>query len=202
MLFLSAFGVVLIAFSLFSFAASLKLGAVLFRRPDLRWQTAWLVGCVSVVPGEVSSSLGHSDTAFGVPSGVATALQLMIGIGSWVIAVGGEAIKIEGKRVFINGKPLDDPWGKYVDSQVIPRSGGEEAKRDNFGPLIEPPGTYFVMGDNRDRSYDSRFWGSVRRDDVKGKASILYWSEDREAKGVRWQRIGKRKEDLIPEKKG
>jgi signal peptidase I len=62
--------------------------------------------------------------------------------------------------------------------------------RDNFGPVIVPKNKYFVMGDNRDHSYDSRYWGYVDIKDVKGKALILYWSWDSEKSWVRFGRIG------------
>ena len=62
--------------------------------------------------------------------------------------------------------------------------------RDNFGPVTVPPDSLFVMGDNRDRSYDSRFWGFVRKNEIKGKAFILYWSWDSNRFLPRLLRIG------------
>jgi signal peptidase I len=103
-----------------------------------------------------------------------------------VIAVGGETVEIRNKTLFINGEPYDDEHGVYVDDYVIP---GALQPRDNLQPLKIPPGTVFVMGDNRDQSYDSRFWGVVDLQDVMGKAFIIYWSWDREAFGVRWSRL-------------
>jgi signal peptidase I len=68
------------------------------------------------------------------------------------------------------------------------------APRDNFGPFTVPRRSFFVMGDNRDQSYDSRFWGIVDIDEIKGKAFIKYWSWDRQGdflEKVRWGRLGK-----------
>jgi signal peptidase I len=68
---------------------------------------------------------------------------------------------------------------------------GAVQPRDNFGPVTVPAGSFFVMGDNRDESYDSRFWGFVKQQDILGKALIIYWSWNSEESGVRWSRIGK-----------
>ena len=64
------------------------------------------------------------------------------------------------------------------------------APRDNFGPFEVPARYIFVMGDNRDRSYDSRFWGPVAIDHVKGKAFLIYWSWEGASRWIRWERIG------------
>jgi signal peptidase I len=103
-----------------------------------------------------------------------------------VKAVAGETIEIKNKVVFINGKPIDDPHAHIAkDSRVIPGN-----VRDNFGPFTVPEGEVFVMGDNRDHSHDSRFWGTVPVDDILGKAFILYWSWDSEAFRPRISRMG------------
>jgi signal peptidase I len=112
-----------------------------------------------------------------------------------VVAVGGETVEIKDKKVFINGKPLADDHGQIKDERVISAS---ESPRDNFGPVTVPEGKLFVMGDNRDNSYDSRFWGFVDLNAVRGKAFILYWSWDVQHNlfsvdrlaSVRWGRIG------------
>lgn len=116
-----------------------------------------------------------------------------------VIAVGGETVEIKDKKVFINGKPLAkaDDYGQFKEERIIPASAGP---RDNFGPVTVPEGKLFVMGDNRDNSYDSRFWGFVDLEAVRGKAFILYWSWDTDKNkqlfsvdrfaSIRWGRIG------------
>jgi len=105
-----------------------------------------------------------------------------------VIAVGGDTVEVRNKKVFINGEAADDPHGVHVEDVVYP---GAIQRRDNMGPVKVPDGTIFVMGDNRDQSYDSRFWGFVKLEDVIGKAFIIYFSWDSDNSGVRWNRIGK-----------
>jgi signal peptidase I len=104
-----------------------------------------------------------------------------------VIGVGGDTIEIRNKKIFLNGLPFQDTHGVYVDDFIIP---GTIQPRDNFGPMTVPKGAVFTMGDNRDQSYDSRFWGVVDLKDVLGKAFIMYWSWNREDHNVRWSRMG------------
>jgi signal peptidase I len=104
-----------------------------------------------------------------------------------VIAVAGDTVEIRNKKVYINDMPAEDPHGTYLDPYVIP---GNARPRDNKGPLTVPANSLFVMGDNRDHSYDSRFWGFVRLSAVRGKAFIIYWSWNQEDSGVRWSRLG------------
>ena len=105
-----------------------------------------------------------------------------------VIAVAGDTVQIRNKKVYINDKPMDDPYGTHLDPHSI---RGEARPRDNFGPVTVPAKSLFVMGDNRDHSYDSRFWGFVNLPAVKGKAFIMYWSWDKENTGIRWRRLGR-----------
>lgn len=104
-----------------------------------------------------------------------------------VIAVEGEVLEIRNKRVLIDGQPRDVPYAYFADGLDGVQAHGP---RDNYGPVTVPLGHVFVLGDNRDRSYDSRFWGFVDADAVKGKAMIVYWSWDGRDRWVRWERMG------------
>lgn len=104
------------------------------------------------------------------------------------IGIPGDVIEIRNKEVYVNKKRLEQNYAVYTDLHIIPKA---MQPRDNFGPVTVPENSLFVMGDNRDRSYDSRFWGFVDLKNVKGKAFIIYWSWDNDNFGVRWNRIGK-----------
>lgn len=105
-----------------------------------------------------------------------------------VIGIPGDVVEIRDKKVFVNGEPLVQGYTKYTEDHVIP---GGVNERDNFGPVTVPENQYFVLGDNRDNSYDSRFWGFVEEEAVKGEAFIIYWSWDRDNFAPRWSRFGK-----------
>ncbi|MCI0469775.1 MAG: signal peptidase I [Nitrospirae bacterium] len=103
-----------------------------------------------------------------------------------VAAVEGDIIEARRKVIYINDKPIDEP---YVNKVPTPQAETIEV-RDTFGPYLVPTGKIFVMGDNRDHSYDSRFWGYVDEKDLRGKAFIIYWSWDGIKNLPRFGRIG------------
>ncbi|MBW2091453.1 MAG: signal peptidase I [Deltaproteobacteria bacterium] len=105
-----------------------------------------------------------------------------------VVAVAGDTVEVRNKKLYINGKQVKDEHAYYQD----PLSGGTMVSpRDNFGPVTVPENSVFVMGDNRDHSYDSRFWGPVSLRAVRGKAFIIYWSWDPDDWSIRWRRLGR-----------
>ncbi|MFZ3138063.1 MAG: signal peptidase I [Thermodesulfovibrionales bacterium] len=104
-----------------------------------------------------------------------------------VIATEGDIIEERDKIVYANGNMVNEPYAVHYDRYL--RHGGNDP-RDNFGPLIVPKDKVFVMGDNRDQSYDSRYWGFVDMKEIRGKALIIYWSWDPD-KWARLNRIGR-----------
>jgi signal peptidase I len=134
-----------------------------------------------------------------------------------IIGLPGDTLSMKGKVLYLNNKPYHEPYVRLSD----PESKGDQYQewfewqrkfvfgdsafkanyvptRDNWGPFVVPDGRYFMMGDNRDDSLDSRFWGFLRQERVKGKAEVVYYSYDRDEltpfawlRHPRWQRIGK-----------
>jgi signal peptidase I len=101
------------------------------------------------------------------------------------IAVEGQMVEIRDKVVYVNGEQRQEPNSvKFVDASIVPADLGN---RDNFGPVIVPPGTVFVLGDNRDNSRDSRVWGFLDKDLIRGNASFVYWSWAPDPNAPKWQ---------------
>lgn len=104
-----------------------------------------------------------------------------------VVAIGGDTVKLVNKKLYINGVEVPDPHAVYKDDGAF---STDPQRRENIGPVTVPPGQLFVLGDNRDRSLDSRIWGFVPVNEVRGKAFIIYWSWDSQESSVRWKRLG------------
>ncbi len=104
-----------------------------------------------------------------------------------VIGMPGDTVEVIDKRVYLNGKEYTVGTEQYIDYRIIPRSvnhiqwdGVPMGSRDFFGPVVVPPGKYFVLGDNRDVSADSRYWGFLDRKDITGSPLIIFWSRSEE----------------------
>ncbi len=118
-----------------------------------------------------------------------------------VIGLPGETLELRHKRVYINGRGLDEPYVHFLQPPSDAGPGDADYTpydvRENYGPVTVPPDHYFMMGDNRDNSQDSRYWGFLPRAFIKGKALMVYWSFESDENGgtgniltgTRWRRI-------------
>ena len=101
-----------------------------------------------------------------------------------IVGTPGDTIEVRNKQLFRNGEPVKESYIRFTEPDRI------QPVRDNFGPITVPESKYFVMGDNRDNSMDSRFWGFVDRSAIRAKAWRIYWSWGGLG-DIRWDRIGK-----------
>ena len=117
-----------------------------------------------------------------------------------VVGLPGETVEIRNKQVFIDGKPLDEPYAHFIDAPLRPEDPeyglhSSDSIRDSWGPQTVPAGELLVLGDNRDNSRDSRYWGFLPVDQVKGRALLIYWSinadrEDYQRSGLDgWRKV-------------
>lgn len=130
-----------------------------------------------------------------------------------VVGAPADTLEMRDKKLYRNGAEVSEPYARYLDARgdavhpdmewqsnhlIASTSPRYHPTRDNWGPLVVPPGSYFVLGDNRDNSEDSRYWGFVARDQIRGRPWVVYYSFDRPEgdeggswmAGVRWGRVG------------
>jgi signal peptidase I len=129
-----------------------------------------------------------------------------------LVGLPGDTLEMHDKELHINGVPVPEPYVHYIDRSgdavhpgmrwqsyhlIASTRRGYHPSRDNWGPLVVPDGEYFVLGDNRDNSEDSRYWGFVDRESIRGRPWFVYYSFDPSvverapwASAVRWARIG------------
>lgn len=129
-----------------------------------------------------------------------------------VVGVASDTLEMRDKRLYLNGAPVHEPYARYLDGRrdavhpdmewqshhlIASEPREYHPTRDNWGPIVVPEGRYFVLGDNRDNSEDSRYWGFVSRDEIRGRPWFVYYSFERATNEVlpwrstvRWARIG------------
>jgi signal peptidase I len=115
------------------------------------------------------------------------------------IGVPGDEVRVVQKNLILNGKQVNDSaYAVHKDPMITPRNAfGQGAVRDNFGPERVPEGSYFCMGDNRDNSWDSRFWGELPSSYLKGRALFIYWSYGGETTDGAWPGMWAKLRDLL-----
>jgi signal peptidase I len=104
-----------------------------------------------------------------------------------VVAIGGDNVELRNGVLYVNGKVVNEP---YIKQPKNNKSLSPSLSGSNYGPVVVPDNSYFVLGDNRDNSQDSRYFGFVSREKIKGTARSIYWSWDKSNSTVRWNRIG------------
>jgi len=106
------------------------------------------------------------------------------------VAKGGDVVQVKDKRLFVNDKPYDVPSIQHIDPETYPDNPNVPdmaRRRDQFGPFTVPADSFFGMGDNRDNSLDSRYWGAIPRANIFGRPSVLYWSYEAEPNSHIWR---------------
>ncbi len=117
-----------------------------------------------------------------------------------VIGLPGETVEVREKKVYVNGTALDEPYVHFLAPAAAPSEFHEVTSfdvRERFGPVTVPADHYFMMGDNRDNSADSRYWGFLRRDYIKGRATVIYWSYQAEREDYQDESAGATVKGLV-----
>jgi len=117
-----------------------------------------------------------------------------------VIGLPGETVELREKKVYVNGTPLDEPYVHFLTAPGGPSELHEVTSfdvRERYGPVTVPPNHYFVMGDNRDNSQDSRYWGFLPRENIKGKSLVIYWSYQAEREDYQDESAGATVKGLV-----
>jgi signal peptidase I len=117
-----------------------------------------------------------------------------------VIGLPGDTVELREKKVYINGKPLDEPYVHFLSPPSGPSELHEVTSldvRERYGPVTVPPDHYFMMGDNRDNSQDSRYWGFLPRENIKGKSLVIYWSYQAEREDYQDESAGATVKGLV-----
>jgi signal peptidase I len=117
-----------------------------------------------------------------------------------VIGLPGETVELREKKVYINGTALDEPYVHFLTAPSRPSEFHEVTSfdvRERYGPVTVPADHYFVMGDNRDNSQDSRYWGFLPRENIKGKSLIIYWSYQAEREDYQDESAGATVKGLV-----
>jgi signal peptidase I len=118
-----------------------------------------------------------------------------------VIGLPGETIEMRNKKIYVNGQPLEEPYVFFLEPPAMSQPGDADFTdfdvRRQYGPVTVPANHYFVMGDNRDNSQDSRYWGFLPREYIKGKALMVYWSYEASREDYQQTGLGGQLEGLF-----
>ncbi len=117
-----------------------------------------------------------------------------------VIGLPGETVELREKKVYINGTPLEEPYVHFLSPPGGPSELHEVTSfdvRERYGPVTVPADHYFMMGDNRDNSQDSRYWGFLPRENIKGKSLVIYWSYQAEREDYQDESAGATVKGLV-----
>jgi len=166
------------------------------------------------IPGTLARTPGYSEPRRGEVLVFDPAHEDRMKLVKRLVGMPNDTLEMRGKVLYVNGEAQDEPYVKWEDplgddehpwmawqaEHLVPGHDPAEYRptRDNWGPLIVPEGHYFMLGDNRDFSLDSRYWGLIERWRIEGKAMFFYFSYDRDSpaslsflREVRWDRIGR-----------